>query len=221
MSEIDKEIAALEGELEDEAPVKSKRLTPAEWERLKLLWEMGNHTLSKLSEEFGIRADTIQRRLSADSVQKGARAHEIAQESEDAVKDELAAQATEDLRRVHATKNDHYKWAEALAKLVMGEIVEAKNAKTAIGMRDANITTLGKAAKTLEVLRKERYALLNLDKEDGDPDDIPELLVAEMTEEQIKDLQASMRGVSSSPVDDLDLSALDNSDIVEEGSDVD
>lgn len=214
----DTELDDLEAELAGaSSPEKQKRLSPAEWEQVKLYWEMGTHSLSQLADEFGIRADTIQKRLKADGIEKGARAHEVASATRESAKNELAEQAAENLKRVHSTKDDHYKWAEALAKLLMSEIVDAKQTGTAIGARDANITTLGKAAKTLEVLRKERYAILNLNKDDGDPDEMPELIISELNEEQIRDIQDAMRGVSVE--DSLDISALESTGVVSEGED--
>lgn len=212
----DTDLEDLEAELADASEeTKQKRLSPAQWEQVKLYWEMGTHTLAQLSTEFGIRADTIQRRLKADGVEKGAKAHEVASATKDAAQDELAKQAAENLQRIHSTKDDHYKWAEAIAKLVMAEIIDAKTSKSAISLKDANITALGKAAKTLEVLRKERYAILNLDKDDGDPDEMPELIISELSEDQIKEIQDAMRGVQSG--EGMDLSALEDDSVVNEG----
>lgn len=215
MSETD--IDDLEAALSDTA-AKSKRLTPAEWEQVKTLWEFGNHTLAQLAAQFGIRADTIQRRLKDDGVEKGARAHEAAQPGLSEVEDRLAKEAAENVRRINETKNDHYRFAEALAKMTMQEIINARTSKHEIGTKNGNITTLGKAAKTLEILRKERYSILGLDREDGDPDEMDELLISELSEDQIRQMQAEMRSVEYvDPLEGLD--DLSGSPIVIEGED--
>lgn len=202
----------------EEAPAKQKRLTPAEWEQVKLLWEYGNHTLADLSDKFGIRRDTIHRRLKEDGIEKGARAHEAAQAITSGMNDEMAKQAAENVKRIVETRNDHYRYAEVLARMTMGEIVGAKNASQAFATRDANLAALNKAAKTLEVLRKERWVLLGLDREDGDPEDMDELMITELSQEQIEAMQAEMRGLEyTDPMEGLDES--DNEIVDEEGED--
>lgn len=206
------EIEELEKELE-ETPSKQKRLTPAEWERVKILWEYGNHTLAELSKEFGIRLDTIQRRLKDDGIEKGARAHEVKAATSEAAHDEMARQAADNVKRINETRNDHYRYAEALARMTMAEIVDAKNSKMALSTKDANLGALNKAAKTLEVLRKERWVLLGLDREDGDPEDMDELMISELSPQQIAAMQAEMRELDyKDPLGDL----IDDEGVVEE-----
>lgn len=187
----DKDDSDLDTELEAAAP--SKRLSVAEWEQVKTMWEMGTATLAELSRNFGVRADTIQKRLKAEGIQKGARAGEVGA----AVGEEIANQAVVNTRRINQTKEDHYSYAEALAKMTMNEIISARRDRKPLAQVDANIAALNKAAKTLQILRSERYALLGLDKEDGDPDDIPELLISELTPEHIIEIQARLRAEGS------------------------
>ncbi|MDX5412769.1 MAG: MarR family transcriptional regulator [Rhodobacterales bacterium] len=204
---------------EDTSKPESKRLSPAEWEALKLLWEYGNHTLADLSEKFGIRKDSIHDRLKRDGVQKGARAHEVGSMVADAENEEIARQAAETSKRIHATKNDHYNWAEAIGKLVMQELLDAKKTNKPVGLKNDNLSALNKAAKTLETIRKERYTILGLDTELGDPDDVDEMIVTELTEEQVTAMQRQMRGIGEM-VSDLDMEELtdfDDDGIVIEG----
>lgn len=202
---MSEDIEQLEKDLEDADKGKSsKRLTPAEWSQIKLFWERGTHTLADLSDMFGIRADTIQRRLKHDGVEKGARAHEAAAEAQAAAEEEMAKQAVETMRRIQDTKDSHYKWNEAIGKMVMQELVEARSERKPVGLRDGNLAALNKAAKTLETIRKERYALLGLDKEDGDPEEMDELIVSELTPDQIERMRAEMRGMPVSDIDGLD-----------------
>lgn len=212
------DIEDLEAEIEGKTS-KQKRLSLAEWEQVKLLWEYGNHTLAELSDQFGIRSDTIQRRLKDEGIEKGAKAHEVANATATAMHDEMAKQAAENMKRIVETKNDHYRYAEALARMTMAEVVEAKNSRQALSTKDANLAALNKAAKTLEVLRKERWVLLGLDREDGDPEDMDELLISELSQEQIDAMQAEMRGLEyTDPL--LDLSE-DNDFVNETGEEED
>ena len=128
-----------------------------------------------------------------------------------AVHDEMAKQAAENVKRIVETRNDHYRFAEVLARMTMGEIIAAKNAKQAFATKDANLAAL-------EVLRKERWVILGLDREDGDPEDMDELMITELSQEQIDAMQAEMRGLEySDPMDSL--SDDDNDVVDEEGED--
>lgn len=207
----DDDISDLEKELEGASePPKPRRLTPAEWEQIKKLWEFGTVTLGDLEARFGIRKDTIQKRLKEEGIVKGSRAHEIGEAAEAEIVD-TAVQTT---RRIQETKEAHYRYAEALSKIVMQEVVNTRKAGRPLVSIDGNLAALNKAARTLEVLRRERYKLLGLDQEDASPDEMPEMLVSEMTGDMIAEMQRKMReGVAgATEFNDLD-------DIAEESDD--
>jgi len=195
---------------ETEAQEGRKGLEQEKWFQLRHLWEIGDSTLAELSNKFGVRVDTIQKRLKKEGSVKGSRAHEAIKNASEASEEELARQAVEVVKRIHETKNNHYVWNEAIGKMVMAELVEAKQLKQSVSMKDANLGALAKAAKTLEIIRKERYALLGLDKEDGDPEDMDELIISELDDEMIKRMQAEMRGMEFDTLDGLDDLTRDN-----------
>lgn len=155
----------------------------------KDLWESGKHTLNDIAAKIGVPAPTLQRALRAAGSRKGSRAVVIAGEekSVEARIDELQ------VRRIGETKEQHYSYAEALAKLTIDVVVTAKRNGLRFSTIDRDIAALGKAAKTMEVLRKERYAILGLDRDDmADPEDTPELMVSELTAEQIQEIRAQI-----------------------------
>lgn len=212
------DIDDLEAELDETDTSKSsKRLKPHEWAQIRRIWAQGTHSLQQIADQFDVRKDTLQKRLKQDGIEKGSRAHEITETIDSSVEEEMARQAAENTRRINDTKNNHYLFAEALAKLAMNEVMTAKNERRAFSTIDGNITALNKTAKTLEILRKERYALLGLDREDGDPEDMDELIISELSEDQIAKLQAEMRGLESpNSVDDMFELDDGDSDIIEE-----
>lgn len=211
----------LEKELEETPKSSGNRLTALQWEEVKTLWELGANSLSQLSAKYGVRADTLQKRLKDAGVEKGAKAHLLAEAATDATvsaaKDEASERAILHTQRINETKDAHYRYAEALAKLVMEEIISAKRDSKAFALVDNNIAALGKAAKSLQILRSERFVLLGLDKEDADPDDMPELLVTELTPEMIEQMQREMRGGATSDYSDLESLTRESDDVVEEG----
>lgn len=198
-SEDTGDLEALEGELDaaggDAGRVDRARLTDAEWERVKALWESGTVKLRELAEEFGVRIDSLQKRLKAEGVVKGARAYEQGE----AVREKVKSDAERQVERIGHTKEQHYQYTEALAKLTMQTVLDARSGHKSFGSVDADLAALGKAMKVIALARQERYALLGLDKEDANPDELPELLVSELTPDQIEKIR---RGMEQNHVDD-------------------
>ena len=82
--------------------------------------------------------------------------------------------------------------ATAIGKLVFKEIVEAKNDGHAISTRVNNLKALDVAMTTLKKAREERYAVLGLDRDDFvASEDLPELVISELTAEQIEKMRAT------------------------------
>ncbi|MBV6634378.1 MAG: hypothetical protein KI788_00555 [Mameliella sp.] len=197
-------------EAEKEPTKKYRQLTPLEFERAKTMWEMGSATLADLAEEFDVHPSSMYERLQRAGAKRGSRVHEAMAKMEEDTQEEVAKAA----RRVQETKESHYRYAEAIAQMTMNTLVEARKNKRTIASTDPDLTALNKAAKTLEITRKERYTLLGLDSEGTEPGEEDEILITEMSSDQIEEIQNASRGVvgNDDGVDGL----LSEIDIVEE-----
>lgn len=165
----------------------SRRLSRKEWEECVILWESGKYTLDELARRVGIKTNTLQQRMKAAGIIKGSRAVTVPDPKAETIQDKIDAIQ---VKRVSDTKEMHYQYAEALAKLTIGTVVDCRNKKQRFATIDKDIAALGKAAKTLEIIRKERFAILGLDKDNMlDPEDQPEFMISEMTEDQIKEVR--------------------------------
>jgi len=193
---------------------KYKTLTPLEYGKAKRLYELGSSTLTELAEQFGVKPQSLHERFGRDGVVKGSRVAEVLEKMDTAISNEAEVSA----RRITETKEQHYKYAEAIAKMTMQSIINARSNGKAISTADADISALGKAAKALEITRRERYTLLGLDSDGIDPNEIDEILITEMTQEQIADLQAAATAITdnSEGIDAL----LDDIEIVEKNLDI-
>jgi len=196
-----------------EPPKKGRRMTPLEYERAKRLYELGAATVKELAEEAGIRPDSLYERFRRDGVEKGSRVSEALMEMDGKISDEASKLA----ERISATRETHYVYAEGLAKITMQTVVEARRTGKPLATVDGDLAALNKAAKTLEVLRKERYTLLGLDSDGEDPNELDEILITEMTPDQIASLQKIQMGGTGNDeaIDDL----LNEIDVVEENED--
>lgn len=192
----------------DETP--KKRLTDAEYEQAKTIYELGTKSLQDIADMFGITRQSLWRRFKDDGIERGSRAHEMTE----AIEDEAAKQAEIIAKRVTETRESHYVYAESLAKMIMATIMNSRKEGRTIASADGDLAALNKAIKGLEVLRKERYSLLGLDREDGDPNEEPELLISEMDQNMIEAVRAGL-STQTDNFDGID-ELLDSIDIVDE-----
>lgn len=162
-----------------------RRLTDVEWAEIVSYWEMGTKTLAELSIQYGKHPLSIQQRLKKAGIVKGSKAYEAG----DIVRSNILGKAEIDAKRVVETKEQHYAYSEALAKLTMKLVIEGQSKPGGLASVEDSIKTLERAAKVVAVTRAERWRILGLDKIEDTPADIPHLMVGEMTAEDIKRAQ--------------------------------
>lgn len=186
-----------------------KQLNAAEKAEAIALWRAGNTTLDQLAEKFSRSRGTFLRLFNAQGVAKGELGAEVARKVAEAVETASVGEIEVFAQRIKETKDEHYKIASGLTKLAWGLIVQCRQDKksfTTIGM---DLKALKYAADIFKTARDERYALLGLnEKESADDDEIGDLVVQEVTQEEIQEMKRSQPGE-----DDLQMPNLDDSDI--------
>jgi hypothetical protein len=207
--------------------VAKKRLTPAEWAEAEALWQSGTVVYEDLEKKYKVAVSTFQRHFKNRGIVKGSRADLTKKAVEEKLKSVALDDATIMAARIRETKEQHYTMATNLGKLIWNEILESKRAGAAVATVINNIKTLKEAAQGLALVRAERYAVLGLDRPDAiDPDEMPELVVAELTQEQIQELRdrdtSELDEIAPSDKkggddDDKDIDDDDGPDVVEEG----
>lgn len=168
----------------------SSRLTPKQWAEAEALWESGEVTLEDLANKFSKHKSNFSRHFDKKGIKRGAKAEVHKKRVAEAVTAAGVDDATVTASRIRETKEEHYKMASGLAKLIWSEILTTKTKEQPLSVATANLKALDLAATGLERLRKERWAILGLDRSDYiDGDVIPELVISELTAEQIQALQ--------------------------------
>lgn len=167
-----------------------KRLSPKQWAEAEALWEAGDITLADLARKFGISPNSIHLHMKRAGIEKGAKAAKHKAK----VAEEVTKAATEDATilaaRIRETKEEHYKMATGIAKLTWAEVLTAKQNNVPMATIANNVKALDNAMTVLAKARIERFAVLGLDKDHDDDDDgLPELLISELTADQIEDLR--------------------------------
>lgn len=174
----------------EEEGKKTKRLTPKQWAEAEALWASGEVTRAALAAKFGVSEIAIQKHMAKAGVKHGNKAEEHKKKVAEAVTSAAVDDATILAARIRETKEEHYKMASGIAKLAWSEILTAKQNGSPVAVATNNLKALDNAMNVLTKARMERWAVLGLDRGDViDEDGLPQLLISELTADQIQELR--------------------------------
>lgn len=218
------------------AKTTSRRLNAKRWAEAEALWESGTVTYDDLIARFGLAQSSFERHFRKHNITKGAKAALLKSKVEEKLTQAVIDDATVIAARIRETKEQHYTMSSNLSKLAYAEILQAKKDGNPVAIAMNNLKALDKAMDVLAKARNERWAVLGLDRPDAvNPDELPELVISELTAEQIDDLrkrdEADLEGMgatASAPIADNGVDDgsdddgepdddSDGSDVVEEG----
>lgn len=184
-----------------------KTLTAAEWLEAEQLWATGETTAEGLAARFGIPEGTFRVRFSRKKLKHGSMKEEASKAMLTATAQEAASDAALLAARIRETKEEHYKMSQGIQKLAWKEVITATKNATPMHMIQGNLKALKLAADILKVTREERFAVLGLDRPDAqNGDEVPELIVRELTAEQVATLRDRTFSEFDLPEDAEDLS---------------
>tara|TARA_R110002074_G_scaffold5353_3_gene26361 strand:- start:3675 stop:4343 length:669 start_codon:yes stop_codon:yes gene_type:complete len=163
---------------------KKRNLTSEEWEEISSLYGTGDYTTKDLAEQFDVTPDSITRKMGTLGVKKGSLKEQAAAAVNHAVDEEAALRTKEIMKQAFDTKKDHYKYAEALSKLVFVTVANAIRAGEDVSIHKDKIITFKHALAACEIGRLTRWQVLGLDQDLDVADEIPVLIVEEMTDEE-------------------------------------
>lgn len=205
----------------EKSPEKKRRLTPKQWAEAETLWEHGEATLSSIAKRFGVGESAVSLHMKRKGIVRGSKAEEHKKRVAAEVSKAAVDDATVIAGRIRETKEEHYKMAAGIAKLAWAEILKAKQDNAPVSVATNNLKALDTAMNVMAKARTERYAVLGLDRDDFvDEGGLPELLIQELTADQIEALRSrdfSEFGVNDLPDDGVSDESDDGEDIVEEG----
>lgn len=164
-----------------------KRLTPAQWSQIVVLWELGEATYEDLAETFEVSVTAIRKGLKARGSVKGSRAHEIGKAAEDMAKTD----ASKKVERIQKIKEKYLGWSDLLGKLTMKEVGDAVKDGLPISSKKESLVALNKAVANIKMLRDENFHLLGLYDENTQDEELPELVVGEYTAEELEAIQTN------------------------------
>lgn len=231
----------MDEELEEKIEAEGgKRLTPAQWAEIKELWELGTADVPEICERFGMKPETLRKRVLRAGLKKGSRAHEVAAATRAGVKAAASAAAgapvaatktaeelsAERRARIESIREEHLRYNGDLAKLAMSCIAGAVRAGRPPATEDGNLKAIERTVKTLAKIREERWELLDAHGIVNE-DELPELSIKNLTDEHIRVLRAKQASESGELIEDEDPTAIslppaepeDDDVVVESGDD--
>ena len=194
-------------------------LSQKEWTEAKTLWESGEVTYSDLAKKFDRHEQSFIRYFNRHGIKKGTSRAKHMKRIEKEVEKAAVNDAAIIAARIKETKEEHYKMASGLAKLTWAEVLKTKQDGVPVATALNNLKALDTAMTVLKKAREERYSVLGLDRPDAiDENDVPELVISELTAEQIALLrERNFNDVGE--IEDVELGDLepnDGADVVEE-----
>jgi transposase len=159
-------------------------------------------TIEAIAAHFKKSPSTIQKLFRRLGVKKGARAAELADKIEKKMDEEVLTDAIIRTRRIKETREDTYRMAVMITKLSMSEIVEAKKRGESVAVQMSSQRVYNTAMATLRAGQEIRNLSLGIkDGEDPADENLPDLLLTELTPEEILAIQSS--AAQKDMVDDI------------------
>lgn len=155
------------------------------------LWRNGDTTLPDLAKQFGMSTRTFTRLFSEAGVEKGEAKAEIQKAVEEELRKRSATKVGVIASRIEETREEHYRMASGLTKLMWAKIVETRTNKEAISTAMNDIKTIKEALSALAMAQEQRFVALEVgvEKPKTSDDDLPMLGVAELTKEEIEEIR--------------------------------
>lgn len=172
------------------APRKVARaLNTREQAQAKAMWESGEITLDELAKKFGRNRTTFVNFFKREGIVKGATKEELQKKIEEEVAKNLVSDASVYAARIKETKDQHYIYADNLAKLSWSIMRKAKIENRSMASTYDEQAAILKTMQVMKIAREERFAVLGINAQDSADDvPLPDLEIHELSANEIKEM---------------------------------
>lgn len=182
------------------------------WAEIAAIWELGDATLQELSDKYGITRQGISRKMKELGIVRGSKSsQQLARVHEEVVK-ATGQDAKVIAQRMVDTKEDHYNHSNMLGKLAMNELALAKSEGRALATAEPNLKAIQRAMQVVKMVREEKWVVLGLDQIEHEDEDLPELVIREMTQEEVRAIRDAQNRQMENPLDIMSDLAKDMAD---------
>ena len=166
-----------------------KNLKPSEWAEIEATWALGEHTLAELADKYDIHPAYLSRTMSKRGIKKGQDRKKVDEAVKDTILESIKDDAEITAKRIKETKEEHYRYAQVLSKVLFSKVAQAIKDKKAVGDLKEDVITLKNAITALKQAREDRYTILGLDRDPDMDEETPRLIIDRMTPEEIDEAQ--------------------------------
>lgn len=166
-----------------------RHLTATEKTEAITLWKSGTVTLEDLCKRFKKDRSTFLRIFRELGVEKGSDAERVGEKVKEAVEKIIVDDAVILAKRIKETKEEHFRYMDGMVKLAWNTILEARQKKLPLATIATDMKALEMGMRIFKIGREEKYTLLGIRPDDENEDKpMPELVVQELTAQDIQDL---------------------------------
>lgn len=167
---------------------KRRQPTPKEWAEMEALWELGEISRPEIAKKLGISPTAVSIHMKKRGVKRGSKQEEQRRRISGKIMEKVSSHATIHAQRIQETKDQHYQIAQSLTQLAWAKIVKTQKSGDSLSSIHDELKAIECATNTMAKLRNERWQILGLDKDAVDQSELPELVVAELTADQIEEM---------------------------------
>lgn len=163
---------------------------PKQWAEAEALWALGEATRDEIAKKLDVTPTAVSLHMKKVGVKRGSKAEEHRRRIAEQVTDAATGDAAIYAQRIKETKDDHYMMSRTLARMTWEELANCKKTGSPLSVATSNLKAIESAMAIISKARQERWAILGLDRPDAvDTNELPELVIEELTAEQIEDLR--------------------------------
>lgn len=195
------------------------KIRTSERAQMIAMWESGEFTLKEIATKFQRSIDYISRYFTVNGHIKGSKAEEYAREIRQMIQQEMMGDLAETARKIKALKEDYLTRIAIIKKMAQNEIASAHSKNLPLQVALPNLRAIQAHLNIVIACRAEEYSILGVSDFEAkiEQDDVPELLVSELTNQDIQELRAAQeREGGMSDVEEIKLGEIEEQELVDE-----
>ena len=168
---------------------RKKTVSAVEWAKAESMWKLGTAKQKELASMLGVSMTAVAQHMKRKNIIRGSESDKLREKLERETERKELSKVEIKAQRIEDTRDQHYKYADNIAKLTWREIQTAMEEKRQFSSIEGNLKSLDRAITIFGKARMERFISLGIDGVELETDEIPSLEISELTAEQIEELR--------------------------------
>lgn len=168
---------------------KRRRLDGKEWREAEILWASGEWTLKQISDKYGPGIQAIYQHMRKRGVEKNSMRDEFQEVADEEIRNTVKQETDQLMKEALDSKKITVRASVALQKMIMQSIKKARDEEKGVATVHGEIKAIQDAIKAIGEGWNNVSKSLGLDKDDGNLDELPELVVSTLTKQDIAEIR--------------------------------